>query len=153
MLPSDKRDQALLFWNLLNIFCNYKLAIVLIVEWVSLMYHQLIDIQICRWFMRPWIHTIHDETYINDITVRTHTHTHTHTRTHDYQSLPNVVPDPSSNPQLTTGGGQTKPRPQSANTIRRKAEASLAESEKRLKAIEVRYIRVNSHKQMVDTGL
>ncbi|XP_064381809.1 cilia- and flagella-associated protein 45-like isoform X2 [Halichondria panicea] len=56
-------------------------------------------------------------------------------KSHDYQSLPNVVPDATlftPKPPARV----SKLRPLSANTIRKRAEASLDDSKKRLQAIE-----------------
>ncbi len=57
-------------------------------------------------------------------------------RTCDYQTLPNVVPETGLPPIKAPPTRVIKP--QSANTVRKKAEASLEDSRHRLKAIEVR---------------
>jgi len=59
-------------------------------------------------------------------------------REQERQSLPHTVPDVNQPGMAAARGGRDRTRPLSANTIRERAQQSLEESARRLKAIEVR---------------
>jgi len=61
-----------------------------------------------------------------------------HCREQEHQSLPHTVPDVNQPGMAAARGGRDRTRPFSANTIRERAQQSLEESARRLRAIEVR---------------
>ena len=84
---------------------------------------------LCGLGTRPGCYVTWDKPYHNNFSFH---------RELERQSLPHTVPDTSQSHVAAGRGGRGGTRPLSANTTRERAQKSLDESAKRLKAIEVR---------------